>query len=87
MSSVLFGWVTGVARAAIFLFVFSRCGLLGMAATLVTMFALIEVPLTLDWSAWYAPRALPVVLPLLGLAGYAFHAALGGKPLFGRLDD
>jgi hypothetical protein len=63
-------------------------GLLALVACLAFLFTAIEVPLTLDLSAWYATRALPVVFLLLGLAVYGFHTCLAGRPVFGRaLDD
>jgi hypothetical protein len=53
------------------------------------MFSMLEVPLTLDVSAWFAARALPVVAVVVALSLYGFRTALAGKPLFGRalLDD
>ena len=59
------GWVAGGLRALILLLVLRRGGLLSLAVALFYMFSLIEVPITLDFAAWYAPRALPVV----GVAG------------------
>jgi hypothetical protein len=83
------GWVAGAFRASMLLLVLRRGGLLSLAVTLIFMFSLIEVPITLDLGAWYAPRALPVVAALLALALYGFRTALGGKPVFGSslLDD
>jgi hypothetical protein len=71
------------------LIVLRRGGLLSLAVALFFMFSLIEVPITLDLGAWYAPRGLPVVIVLAVLAAYGFRASLGGKPLFGSslLDD
>jgi serine/threonine-protein kinase len=83
------GWVAGGCRALILLLVLRRGGLLSLAVALFYMFSLIEVPITLDLGAWYAPRALPVVAVLAGLAIYGFHTSLGGKPVFGSslMDD
>jgi len=69
--------------------VLRRGGLLSLAVALFYMFSLIEVPITLDVAAWYAPRALPVVAVLVGLAIYGFRTSLGGKPVFGSslMDD
>jgi hypothetical protein len=53
--------------------------------TLYVMFASVEVPLTIDLTAWYAVQALPVVGVVLALAAYGFHTSLGGKPAFGRV--
>jgi hypothetical protein len=83
------GWVAGGFRALILLLVLRRGGLLSLAVALFYMFSLIEVPITLDVGAWYAPRALPVVGVLVALALYGFRTSLGGKPVFGSslLDD
>jgi predicted Ser/Thr protein kinase len=83
------GWIAGGLRALVILLVLTRGGLLPLATALFFMFTLIEVPITLDVSAWYASRALPVVAALAGLAIYGFYASLGGKPMFGSrlLDD
>jgi hypothetical protein len=82
---VLLGWSAGLLRAVLFLLVLSRGGLLALATTLFVLFVTVEVPLTLDFSAWYGTRALPVVLAVLGLAVYGFFTSLAGKPVFGRL--
>jgi hypothetical protein len=55
-----------------------------LSVSLFVMFSLLEFPLTLDVSAWYAARALPVVAVVAGLALYGFRTSLAGKPLFGR---
>jgi hypothetical protein len=77
------GWVAGGFRALILLLVLRRGGLLSLAVALFYMFSLIEVPITLDVTAWYAPRALPLVTVLVGLAIYGFRTSLAGKPAFG----
>jgi hypothetical protein len=83
------GWVAGGFRALILLLVLRRGGLLSLAVALFYMFSIIEVPITLDVGAWYAPRALPVVGVLVALALYGFRTSLGGKPVFGSslMDD
>ena len=70
------GWVAGGFRALILLLVLRRGGLLSLAVALFYMFSLIEVPITLDVAAWYAPRALPVVGVLVALALYGFRTSL-----------
>jgi serine/threonine-protein kinase len=77
-------WAGGLVRAAIFFLVLTRGGLLALCVALLFMFSVFEAPLTLQLSAWYASRALPVVAVLAGLVVYAFHTSLAGKPLFGR---
>jgi len=87
--SLTHAWVFGVVRSLLLLFALWRGGLLSLVVTLFVMFSLLEVPLTLDLSAWYAARAVPVLLVLVGLSLYGFKTALAGKPVFGRelLDD
>ena len=48
-----------------------------------------SLPLTLDWSAWYAISSFAVLGFFAALSVAAFHTSLGGKPLFGKalLDD
>jgi len=82
--NVAFEWVGGLFRAIVLYQVLTRGGLLALAVSLFFMFSILEVPLTLDLSAWFATRAVPVVLVLVGVAIYGFHTSLGGKPLFGR---
>jgi uncharacterized integral membrane protein len=77
-------WFLSLARALTLLFVLARFGLLPLVIALFFMFAAVEVPLTLDVAAWYAPHGLPVVLAFVGLSLYGFHTSLAGKPLFGR---
>lgn len=59
-------------------------GLLRLVATLFCLFSLVEAPLTLDVSAWYAPRSLPVLLAIAAVAVYGFRVSIAGKPAFGR---
>jgi serine/threonine-protein kinase len=77
-------WFFGLGRAVVMLLVLTRGGLLPLTVALFFMFSAFEVPLTLDITAWYATRGLPVVLFLVGLALYGFHTSLARKPLFGR---
>jgi len=81
----LVDWGVGVLGAAAMYLVLMRCGLLGLTITLLFLFNLVEIPLTLDLSAWYAWYALPAVLFLTAMAVYAFRVSLGGKPAFGSL--
>jgi len=87
--NLLHAWLFGVFRAALLLLALVRGGLLSLVVALFVMFSLLEVPLTLDVSSWYATRSFPVVAVVVALAVYGFRTALAGKPLFGRalLDD
>ena len=46
---------------------------------------LFYVPLTLDTSTWFFPRALLVLLCLGALAAFGFHTSLAGKRWLPRL--
>lgn len=69
--------------AILTLFVASRIGLLALAFCFFGSHLLAAFPLTFDVSRWYAGRSLLVLLFFAGLAAYAFHAALAGKPILG----
>jgi hypothetical protein len=77
-------WLTGLVRAIAMLVVLTRVGLLSFAVALFFMFASFEMPLTLDFSAWYAPLAVPFYALTTAVALYGFHTSLGGKPALGH---
>ena len=77
-------WVSGGVRAVTFLVLLSRCGLLSLATALFFMFTTFEAVFTFDISAWYATRALPVLLVFAGLVIYGLLTSLAGRPLLGR---
>ena len=70
--------------AGIMLFVLARCGLIATAIVWFTVYVLLQAPLTLDWSAWYAGRSFAVLGFLATLMAAAAYTSLGGNPLFGR---
>jgi len=82
-------WVDGAVRAVVLLALLTRCGLLAFATALFVMFTTFEAIFTLDLSAWYAPRGLPVLLVFAALVVHGFRTSLAGKPAFGKalLDD
>jgi hypothetical protein len=80
-------WLGGGFRALSLFATIATGGLLRLVVALFCLFTLIEAPLTLNLSAWYAPRALPVVLAIAAVAAYGFRTALAGKPVLGRLLD
>ena len=59
-----------------------RFGFVGVGALYVVLNMLSSVPLTLDFSSWYAGYGLVFVLVVLALAGWGFWAARGGGALF-----
>jgi hypothetical protein len=80
---------TGILLAALTIFVAARYGILALAVYYFTSLLLQELPVTLDFSRWYAGRCLVLVGLLVALAVYAFHVSLGGRPAFAtaRLEE
>jgi hypothetical protein len=59
-----------------------RLGLLGLIVATLARILLTSSPLTLATGAWYFVATLPALVLLACLAGYGFHAAMAGRPLF-----
>ncbi len=81
----VFAWTAGILRGTLCFVALTRGGLLRLVALFFCLFNLLESPLTVDVSAWYATRSLPVLLGIAALAVYGFRVSLAGKPAFGRL--
>ncbi len=79
----------GALTATLLVFALLRFGLVGLGACFVAQNMLSSVPLTLDFSLWYAGYGLFFVLIVVALAAWGFWSAQGGGPLFGAagLDD
>jgi serine/threonine-protein kinase len=63
-----------------------RFGVLALAASGVFDVFLGAFPLTTQMSAWYADTSLAGMLLMAAIAFYAFHTALGGRPMFGAAE-
>jgi serine/threonine-protein kinase len=59
-----------------------RFGLVVLAVAVFTADLLLNLPFTMDLSAWYAPGSTCVILSILALAFWGFYTALAGQPLF-----
>ncbi|MCG3124879.1 MAG: Serine/threonine-protein kinase PknD [Phycisphaerales bacterium] len=70
-------WLIGPVWAAALTSIFMRLGLLAGAATLMTTFILIRVPLTFDFERWYAGSGAIILLILAGVAVLAARIASG----------
>jgi hypothetical protein len=68
--------------ALIFLVVLSRLGLVSAASFLVVLSTLAVSP-PLNFTQWYAGRAVVALLVSLTLLLFGFYVSLGGTPIFG----
>jgi hypothetical protein len=64
-------------------FMLVRLGLLALVASAVFQFCLLNLPLTIEESAWYAGISLTGILLMAAMALYGFYTSLGGRPVFG----
>jgi hypothetical protein len=59
-------------------------GLITLAAAVSVADLMLHVPVTLDFSSWYAAAAMTVPLGILALGVWGFWRALGGQKLIGN---
>ena len=78
---VAYALFIGVAIYAVML----RFGLLALVAAGYAASVLFQIPLTLDTSVWWFPRAALALVVLVALTGYAFYVSLAGKRWLPRL--
>jgi serine/threonine-protein kinase len=71
----------GLSFAALVI-ILLRFGLVALACGIFVGSLFPLVPITTDFSAWYAGSALFTLLAVLALAVYAFHTSLGGQKVF-----
>jgi serine/threonine-protein kinase len=69
--------VYGIAAFAVV-----RFGLIVLAMGVLTVDVLVNVPITLDFSYWYAGRSLCVVLGFVLVAAWGFYTSLAGQRLW-----
>jgi len=62
-------------------FALVRYGLIALAVAVFVANTMLNVPVTLDFSRWYAITAMIVPLGILALAVWGFYTALGGQKL------
>jgi hypothetical protein len=74
-----------LAIGALTIFVAARYGLVALVVYQLTWDLLLSMPLTLDFSLWYAGRAMLAAAVFLALAVYGFRVCLGGKPAMGAV--
>jgi serine/threonine-protein kinase len=69
--------IYGIAAFAIV-----RFGLIVLAMAVLTVDVLLNVPITLDFSNWYAARSLCVVVGFVIVAAWGFYTSLAGQRLW-----
>ncbi len=69
-------------QLSLMLYVMLRCGLFAYVVGAAVAAVLVLFPITADFSAWYAGSAIFTLACIAALTAYAFHTALGGRPLF-----
>ena len=62
-------------------FALVRFGLITLAVAVCVANIMLNLPVTFDFSRWYAPAALSVPVGILVLAVWSFYSALGGNRL------
>ena len=76
------GWfVFGIVNS-LYLWVYLRLGFLAGIVMSLTLGALMNFPLTTNFSAWYAGNGLAVVAFFLALAAFGFYTSQAGRPIF-----
>jgi len=63
-----------------------RAGLVGVIAAFLPHLVLLDAPVTLQLSSWYAGPALAATAFVVALTAYGYWAARAGEPLFGHVD-
>jgi hypothetical protein len=77
-------WLNSAGNVVIYMiaaFAAVRFGLIALASGIFTVNILLNAPLTLDSSAWYASNAALVVVIIVTLASWGFYTSLGGRQL------
>jgi serine/threonine-protein kinase len=79
---LLIGVTTWSIVYAIAAFAVVRFGLVTLATAVFTANVLLNVPFTTDFSRWYAPNAVCLILSFVVIAVWAFYTAMAGQKLF-----
>jgi serine/threonine protein kinase len=74
-----------IAIAAVMVICTLRSGILGLTVALYTQYTLTNNTLTLDFSRWYAPYSVIVLLVFVAIALYGFFVSLGGRKTLARV--
>jgi len=86
-SHPLMEMTNGVLIYGIAAFALVRFGLITLAVAVFVANIMLNVPVTFDFSRWYASSAMTVPLGVLVLGIWGFYTALGGQKLFKEQPD
>ena len=86
-AAVLHSVLGAVILVGILVALVARFGVLSYVAAWFVVFAILDLPLSLDQSAWYAARSAITAGMILSVAGWAFYRSLGGRSAFGSAFD
>jgi hypothetical protein len=86
-SHPLLEMTNGVLIYGIAAFALVRFGLITLAVAVFVANIMLNVPVTFDFSRWYASSAMTVPLGVLVLGIWGFYTALGGQKLFKEQPD
>jgi serine/threonine-protein kinase len=78
--------VVGIATLTIDVVMMVRFGLLAYIVAAYVTNVLVNVPLTLDFSAWYVGSSMFALAVVAALAAWACRAAMAGRGVFGATD-
>jgi serine/threonine-protein kinase len=79
----ILGWFSEAIFFSLVLWVYLRLGFLASIVMMLTQWALGgAVPLTTNFSVWYAGNGLAVAAFLLALAAFGFYTSQAGRPIF-----
>jgi serine/threonine-protein kinase len=73
---------TQVLVYAVAVIIVYRFGLVPLACAIFTIDMLSNVPFSSDFSAWYMPTSVFMLLTVVALAGWGFYHSLGGEALW-----
>ncbi|MCH7527563.1 MAG: hypothetical protein IID39_09010 [Planctomycetes bacterium] len=59
-----------------------RLGLLALTVAFMVTLRCAELPITADFSTWYASGSLIIIIMMVAIAAYGCHTALAGRSLF-----
>jgi hypothetical protein len=65
----------------VFALLLLRYGIVPLIVGILTANCLLNAPLTLDFSSWYASTSIVALLVFLAIAIYGFRCAVAGRPL------